>query len=374
MVPGYEAKARSPPSVFLIEQPRTPGSEKSTEPLQPPNTRDIWTGASRHGRTSKSVRLLFWDGIAAYLYTQSIFGSSADEPLIQPMYWSYPHINEAYEVPNQYFLGRDLLVAPIVQPRDRRTGLASVRAWLPPKGRFVDLFSGTVYDGGRGVTFYRSIEQYPVLVSEGSIITLDGDAVPRNGCLNPDVLEIIVVVGQDGEATLIETIEDNTFNGASNPQRDLKQREISIKFQQQKGELAILGMQRLCIVRFFGLDSIPADLNIAILGDNDADISVSKFGDSAPCLSVDIPASKPDVDSVINLVQNPQLAVQDHTSALEELIRGYQIEFGLKDRLWNAIEQGKGQPLKIISSLLSLGCDDAVVGPLVELVSADGRS
>ncbi|BCS19692.1 glycoside hydrolase family 31 protein [Aspergillus puulaauensis] len=322
--------------------------------------------------------LQFRHRLVPYLYTQSILGSNTDEPLIQPMYWSYPKRNEAYEVPNQYFLGRDLLVAPIVQPRDRRTGLASVRAWLPPQGRFVDLFSGTVYDGGRGVTFYRSISQYPVLAPEGAILALDGEDIPRNGCLNPDVLEIIVVVGEDGETTLIETAEDNSFNGGSTPQRNLEQSKVLIKFQQQKGELVISGsVQRRCIVRFLGLDSIPADFNLAISGAENGekgDISISKFGNSVPCLSVDIPQIKSGVDIVVNLWQNPQLAVQDHTAALEELIRGYQIEFGMKDRLWNAIEEGKGQPLKIVSSLLSLGYDDAVVGPLVELVSADSRA
>lgn len=317
--------------------------------------------------------LRFRHRLIPYLYSQSIVGSAIDEPLIQPMYWSYPYRNEAYEVPNQYFLGRDLLVAPIVQPRHRRTGLASVRAWLPPQGRFVDLFSGTVYDGGKGVTFYRSIEQYPVLVPEGAIITLEDHKHPGNGCLNPDGFEIIVVVGRDGETTLIEATDDDDFNEASRVQRDQKHDEVPIKFNQQKGELAISGLQRRCTVRFLGLDSIPADLTLAIPGDESADVSVSKFGHSVPCLSVDIPELQPGVDIVINLVQNPQLAVQDHTAALEELIRGYQIEFGLKDRLWNAIEEGKGQPLKIISSLLSLGYDDAVVGPLVELVSADSR-
>ncbi|KAL4784906.1 glycosyl hydrolases family 31-domain-containing protein [Aspergillus varians] len=325
-------------------------------------------------RRVMSSFLKFRHCLAPYLYTQSILGSANNEPLVQPMYWSYPNQNDAYEVPNQYFFGTDLLVAPIVQPQDRRTTLASVRAWLPPRGRFVDIFSGKVYDGGRGATFYRSRDQYPVLAPEGSIITLDGATVPRNGCLNPDVLEVLVVVGRDGQASLIEETADNEFLGTSPHNPDATQREWTFQFAQQEGELTT-NINRQTIFRFLGLNSVPLDFCVVIDGrDRTADVHVNVLEYPAKaCLSVGISQSVLTSPVTIKLGHNPQLAVQDNTARLEELVRGYQIEFRMKDLLWNAIEGGKGQPLNIISSLLSLGYDDAIVGPLIELVSADGR-
>ena len=58
-----------------------------------------------------------------------------------PMYWWHPRAREAYEVPNQYLFGSELLVAPITAPRDPALGSAQVRAWLPP-GNWVDVFTG----------------------------------------------------------------------------------------------------------------------------------------------------------------------------------------------------------------------------------------
>ncbi len=44
----------------------------------------------------------------------NVRASYEDEPIVQPMYWN--HKDElAYSVPNQYYFGPDLIVAPITQ-------------------------------------------------------------------------------------------------------------------------------------------------------------------------------------------------------------------------------------------------------------------
>ena len=47
-------------------------------------------------------------------------------PLVQPMYWSHPEDADAYQVPNQFAFGTELLVAPITSPKDAGTQLGSV--------------------------------------------------------------------------------------------------------------------------------------------------------------------------------------------------------------------------------------------------------
>ena len=121
-----------------------------------------------------------------FLHTQSVLGFEQDEPLVQPMYWSYPDMEAAYEFPNQYTFGPSLLIAPIVQPRNPETNLAAVKAWLPPGKRYVDVFTGTIYEGDREVVLYRRLSEYPVLAPEGSITVLDEAAAPADGCANPD--------------------------------------------------------------------------------------------------------------------------------------------------------------------------------------------
>jgi alpha-glucosidase (family GH31 glycosyl hydrolase) len=57
------------------------------------------------------------------------------------MYYQYPDRDEAYEVPNQYIFGSQLLVCPITSPADTKIGLGSVTAWLPER-LYVDIFTG----------------------------------------------------------------------------------------------------------------------------------------------------------------------------------------------------------------------------------------
>ncbi|KAL4745329.1 hypothetical protein BDW72DRAFT_211518 [Aspergillus terricola var. indicus] len=295
--------------------------------------------------------------LVPYLYTQNVSGSHNDEPLVQPMYWSWPNEPNAYEVPNQYFLGSKLLVAPIVRPRDKRTNLASVKAWLPPGGRFVDIFCGTVYD-----------DKYPVLAPEGSIVTLASETYPENG------------LGRDGRVSLIEDMADDDFNLFKQSDAASLRLAWTIEFEQATGELtARIPAGKLNLnLRFLGMNIVPQSCRVLADGreliDDRIDVRLDRYY-NMPCLSVffsEFATVRP-TKITIRLGPDPQLGVLDHTARLEELIRGYQVEVRMKDQLWNAIEEGKGRPLSIISSLLALECDEAIVGPLVELIAADSR-
>ncbi|KAB8067339.1 glycoside hydrolase superfamily [Aspergillus leporis] len=192
----------------------------------------------------------------------NVLSSTEDELLVQPMHWMYPDAPEAYSFPNQYIFGSELLVAPIVTPRDQRTNLASVKVWLPSKSRYVDLFMGTVYDDNREITLYQRPEEYPVLLSEGTILTLDADTAPGNGCLNPEALEIIVVVGRNAQAVILEgeDDDDDTQGDGNSTRRPLSH------FTSPRGVFEAEGINRPVTFRFLSMTSIPQDLKVAMDG------------------------------------------------------------------------------------------------------------
>ena len=92
-------------------------------------------------------------------------------PLIRPLYYLEPQRAEAYSAPNEYYFGTQLLVCPITTPMDKKAGAAPFEAWLP-EGRWFDLFEGRIYDGGRKLTLYRSLEDIPVLARAGAILPM----------------------------------------------------------------------------------------------------------------------------------------------------------------------------------------------------------
>ncbi|KAH8693603.1 alpha-xylosidase [Talaromyces proteolyticus] len=313
--------------------------------------------------------------LVPFLYTQSIVCSIKDEPLVQPMYWGYPEIDQAYSFPNQYIFGSELLVAPIVKSRDRITNLAAVKAWLPPGRRYVDIFTGIVYDADRGNTFYRRIEEYPVLAREGTIITMDANSAPLNGCLNPDIFEFVIVVGHDAQCTVLEDMGDDVLEKM--PERG-HQRKAVVNFEQAQGTLNAKLVNRPSKFRFLSVLSIPNNLKVYNYKGVDwtqyAKVTV-EIDCQFPGLLVECPFISEDSGSItIELGTNPQLDVIDPIARIERLIVDYQCEFEVKDRMWNIVTARKQSPLNtVIGSLMSLGYDEGIVGPVIELLLADAR-
>ncbi|KAE8354933.1 glycosyl hydrolases family 31-domain-containing protein [Aspergillus coremiiformis] len=337
-------------------------------------SKEPWLYGDEYGSVMSQF-LRFRHRLLPFLYTRNFLCATHDEPLVQPMYWPYPQHEEAYSVPNEFFFGYELVIAPIVQPRDKRTSLASVKAWLPPMGRHVDIFTGTVYDGDREFTLYRSLEEYPVLAHEGSIIPLDADASPRNGCLNPDAFEVLIMVGRDGHAIVHEDSRDDA--GQDGDIKDTE-RVSTIQYAQVEGQLHAHVHGRSWAFRFLAVTSCPKDLQILIDQvdrTKDATVTIFSYPDT-PGLLVQCPSSSHDEYSItIKLGPNPQLSVIDHSRRLERLIMGYQIEFWMKNKLWEVVEQFGERPLNVtIGNLMTLGYDKAIVGPIAELLLADSRS
>ncbi|RDW76010.1 hypothetical protein BP5796_06831 [Coleophoma crateriformis] len=313
--------------------------------------------------------------LVPYIYTMNVTGAADDEPLVQPMYWSFPEQEKAYSVPNQYYFGSELIVAPVVKPRDTKTGLGVVQAWFPPTGRYVDIFTGTVYDGDRTLNLYRPLEMIPVLAHEGSIIPLDGSATPGNGCLNPESFEVLVVVGNDGEASVMEEAMDDTNKVPGEALRD-NQRTSRIKYVQAEGRLIAKVAGGSWKFRLLAVTEIPKDLKVTV---NNKDITkdvtaIIENYPQAPSMVIDCAFKAEANDEItIELGKDPQLSILDHAARMEKMLLEYQTVIDTKDRIWGVINDRKS-PINVkIGKLMGLGLDEALIGPLTELVLADGR-
>ena len=142
--------------------------------------------------------------LVPYLYTMNNRAYEEDLPLMLPMYYDYPEEGEAYEVPNQYLFGSQLLCAPVTAPQISRLNVGKVRAWLP-KGIWYDVFTGMRYRGGRMLNLYRGISSFPVLAKAGALIpmTEEVDSIQKN----PEKMCLHVYPGADGSFVLYE--DDN---------------------------------------------------------------------------------------------------------------------------------------------------------------------
>jgi alpha-glucosidase (family GH31 glycosyl hydrolase) len=144
-----------------------------------------------------------------YLYSANYQTHTQGTPICAPMYYHYD-CHDAMEAKNQYFFGSQLMVSPITQPADKQLNLASVNTWLP-EGRWTDIFTDRIYEGGQWVYMHRDLDSIPVLAKEGTILPMYRSGDSNNLSLQQD-LEIHIWRGNgsfelyedDGETTAFE--------------------------------------------------------------------------------------------------------------------------------------------------------------------------
>ena len=136
-----------------------------------------------------------------YIYTMNMLTHRDGRPLMEPMYYENPENDEAYNVPNEYWFGTELIVAPITTKTDKKTLTSSADVWLP-EGRYTDIFTGRIYNGGKKIKMFRDLSSIPVLAKEGAIIPLATDD-RTNDCSNPENMEILIFRG-NGKFRLYE--------------------------------------------------------------------------------------------------------------------------------------------------------------------------
>ena len=137
-----------------------------------------------------------------YLYTMNLKTHKDALPLILPIYYFEAENEKAYNYPNEYYFGEDLLVCPITEKGDELSKLSRVKAYLP-KGYWVDIFTGIKYAGEREIELYRSLDDIAVFARLGSILPLDARK-SGNEIDNPNELDLHVFAGADGSYSLAE--------------------------------------------------------------------------------------------------------------------------------------------------------------------------
>lgn len=307
-----------------------------------------------------------------YLHTTNLRSSREGIPLIRPMYYHHPADRAAYGVPNEYYFGSELIACPITQPADRDSRMAECTVWLP-EGRWIDLFTGMRYEGGRSLRLYRGLEDIPVLAKCGAVVPMDGRA-EGNRVDNPDLLELNVFSGGDGQFSLWE----DDGQGARFDPAHWAETEIayvdgetaSLTIHAARGDTAALPEMRRWRIRLFGGSEgvIPAArTDVQVLED-----VVCSYDHENRTTVIDLPPVP--VGRTITVELN---SVRPHRNQIVERVYSFldqaEISFPLKDRIYYCVRQidsGKSA-VYVIGQLQGMGLRDEILGPVLEILTAD---
>jgi alpha-D-xyloside xylohydrolase len=127
---------------------------------------EVWSFGERAYGILRGL-LFFRERLRPYLDAQLAAAVSGPPPM-RPLWFDDPSDEEAFAVEDQFLVGPDLVVAPVLEP-----GATSRRLYLPRGSRWRDPWTGAVHDGGAWITVDAPLEQVPFLVRVDGMIDID---------------------------------------------------------------------------------------------------------------------------------------------------------------------------------------------------------
>lgn len=321
--------------------------------------KEPWTFPAEHEEIqARFLRLRH--RLIPYLHSEQLRGHEAGAPLVQPMYWEDPASEGAWHVPNQYMFGSLLTVAPITSPKDRVTGLGAVRLWLP-EGRWVDLFTGMGYEGGREILSHRGLESIPVLARAGSVIPLAGTGDESCGIDNPDALELILVVGASGAYELLEDEETGTRRSRTLLEWDQGSGTLTVR---QKGEASVLPAERRWRITLLG----AADARL--LGAEGARVGEVRRKQRRGALVLELEPLEASASFTLFFTGVEAGEALSADERVFRLLAGCQMDNCLREVLWAQLKGAS--PSRALAALYTLEAPESLRAAIAEILGAQG--
>ncbi len=300
-----------------------------------------------------------------YLYTMIHRAYEEDIPLVLPMYYHYPECRQAYDVPNQYEFGSQLLAAPITAPHISRLNVAKVKVWLP-EHLYFDFFTGRKYQGGRMTTMYRDINSIPVLAKAGAIVPMTSEL--KNTEINPSSLCIHVFAGADGNFTLYEddNLSSEYVNGvcAATDMKFSWGKDAQFMIKHAEGALELIPKFRDYTVMFHGL--LPCSAEIFI--DTSKKDVYLKYDEKLHILTCKIKEVSVSDNLSVHL-SDVKLAENNIIDQVFTFLNQAEIPFAVKEDIYQLCMNCQN-PIVLLSELQSMELDRDLQGALVEIITA----
>lgn len=302
-----------------------------------------------------------------YLYTMNYHASHDGQPLIRPMYYLEPEQPEAYEVPNEYYFGTELVVCPITEPTDKAAGTACVKAWIP-EGKWYDIFSGLKYDGGRMLELYRSLEDIPVLAKEGAIIPLTDLTEYTNSVENPKELAVKIVPGKKNAFILMEDTgdicEDKEENWAQTKLEWINENEFII--HPANGNLDVIPKCRTWKMEFYGIADVD---NLEVTVGGKAIETERIYDEKRHICQVNIPETEVTEQITISFSKGYLLRENNKPAEIFALLYQAKIEYEVKEKIYAYMKEGKTSS-EVLGIIQAMHLPDSVYGMLSEVLLA----
>ena len=123
-----------------------------------------------------------------YLYACFLEASETGAPVQRPLVFDHQYDATVRDIDDQYLLGRDLLIAPVIGP-----GVTGRQVYLPA-GDWYDWHTGEFVGGRRFLTAATPLDRIPIYARGGAVIPMWSEAPASTNDFHPDVVELHLFV------------------------------------------------------------------------------------------------------------------------------------------------------------------------------------
>ena len=170
-------------------------SEAGSNPHEPYSFGEEFTKINR-----ASVELRY--RLLPYLYSLFNEHTRTGAPVMRPLWFEYPDDTRTYTIEDEYLVGRDLLVAPVVRESATKRGV-----YFPAGDDWVDWWTGKRYEGGKDAEVEAPLDRLPLFARAGATIPTQ-PVIQHTGEMMKAPLVLTVVRGADATSHIYEDAGD----------------------------------------------------------------------------------------------------------------------------------------------------------------------
>jgi alpha-glucosidase len=188
-----------------------------------------------------------------YLYTLFEESERSGLPPMRPLWFAYPADTRASLVDDQFLLGADLLVAPVVHEGQR-----SREVYFPQGDAWLDWWDGSRHEGGTSAKVAAPLERLPLFIRAGASVPTSA-AVQHTGEMKDAPLTLAVALGGEGVSHVFQDAGDGyAYRTGASRRIAVRQDAAGVRLEIPANH----GYQRVGAIEFIGLQAAPAGVRI----------------------------------------------------------------------------------------------------------------
>lgn len=199
--------------------------------------------------------------ILPYLYNYVKVSHDIGIPLMRTLFMHHPNDKKTYSIDDEYYLGEDLLVAPILTE-------ANERSIYLPEGKWISFWDQSKFEGNNNINYKTELNRIPVFAKAGTILPLElNDEMEMGGIFPHDQKNSLLLSFRmfDGERSKLSLFHNSN--------------DIEIS-KSKKGSRIIAEVKN--ITQKFGLlfDGIMP-IKVSVNGQESANLNDEKFSEAS---------------------------------------------------------------------------------------------